>query len=446
MALNYTGPDGIFTHAGQVIKAVNACAGDLSAWDTRESDIQTVFEAGGQQVAADALIGYVNQIQTATASMRGTLGNLVTLRLQDSQSVITPLALASTDINTVLPALMTQMVIDSASVNASLVTVDAIMAASGNTGDGTILTDLYLDGYSAPASGAASNPNYAGRPTEFSVPETMTFRCSLDSYTDNTGTAQEGFTWNGQVALSNRWSEGVEGSGNGPGLRTLQSGTIINGMGFESWTTTNIPDGWTIDNGTVTTNVARESGTKYRGNYAVKFIGGDGAAAITLGQAVPVSRVRPLRRYCCSLRYRASLANTSGQTFTVKFTGTGYTAGSTEKIEIAGDDLATSWTLVHFWVTMPAAIPSDLRLIISFTGTPTVNLFIDDMGFAEATYHNGIAAAVVAGSTNFVRGDSFSTVVTVSPGVIQNYFRRQYGVQLPSVADASETIEDSLAT
>ncbi|MES2792743.1 MAG: hypothetical protein V4719_24230 [Planctomycetota bacterium] len=446
MALTYTGPDGIFTHIGQVIKAVNACAGDLTAWNTRESNIQTAFETGGQRAAVNPLIGYVNQVQAATASMRNTLGNLVTARLQDGDSVITQLAIASADLTTVLSGIIKQMVLDSASVNASTVTVDTITAASGNVGTGTILTDLYLDGYAAPASGAAPHPAYAGRLSEFSVPETMTFRCTQDSYSDSSTPGQENFTWNGQIALANRWSEGVEGSGNGPSLRTLQASTIISGMGFESWATTNIPDGWTIDNGAATTNVAREASTKYRGNYGVKFIGTGAAAAITLGQAVPASRLRPLRRYCCSLRYRASLANTAGQTFTVKFTGTGYTAGATEKIEIAGNDLATSWTLVHFWVTMPAALPSDMRLIISFTGTPTVNLFIDDLGFGEATYHNGIAAAVVAGSTNFVRGDSFFTAVTVSPGVIQNYFRRQYGVCLPSVDDGSETIEDSLAT
>lgn len=444
MAISYTGSTGIFTHIGKVIKAVNACATDLTDWDTRESDIQTVYEAGGQQVAADPLIGYVNQIQTAIANIRGTLGELVTARMQDYDSVVSQLGIPSNDIGSVLYALITQMNTDSASVNASAVTIGSITAGASNVGDGTILLNAYLDGASAPVLGGQAHPAYSGLLTEMSIPETMTFKCSRDSYTDGVTAGQESFSWNGQLALNGTWAEGTEGSGNGPAIQCLQAGAIVSGMGFESWTTTNIPDGWTIDNGTVTTNVARESTNKYRGTYGVKFIGTGAAATITLGQAVAASRLKPLKRYCCSIRYKAATADTSGQTFTVKFTGTGYTEGSTEKIVIAGDVLATSWTLASFWVTMPAAIPSDMRLILSFSGTPNVTLYLDDLGFAEATYHNGIAAAAVAGATNFVRGDSFTTAITVTAGVVQDYARRQFKVQLPS--SGSPTIADSLAT
>jgi len=443
MAISYTGSTGIFTHIGKVIKAVNACATDLTNWDTRESDIQTVYEAGGQQVAADPLIGYVNQIQTAIANIRGTLGELVTTRLQDYDSVVSQLGIPSNDIGSVLYALITQMNTDSASVNASAVTIGSITAGASNVGDGTILTNAYLDGASAPVLGGQAHPAYLNLLTEMSVPETMTFKCSRDSYTDGVTAGQESFSWNGQLALNGTWTEGTEGSGNGPAIQCLQAGTIISGMGFESWTTTNIPDGFAIDAGVVTVNVARESTTVYRGSYSAKLLG-TGIAAVTIGQAVAASRLKPLKRYCCSIRYRASATQTSSQSFTVKFTGTGYTEGSTEKIVVLGDVFPTSWTLGHFWVTMPAAIPSDMRLIVSLAGSATVNMFVDDLGFAEATYHNGIAAAAVAGATNFVRGDSFTTAITVTAGVVQDYARRQFKVQLPS--SGSPTIADSLAT
>jgi hypothetical protein len=62
-----------------------------------------------------------------------------------------------------------------------------------------------------------------------------------------------------------------------------------------------------------------------------------------------------------------------------------------------------------------------------------------------AVYHGGVAAAVVPGASRFAAGDRFTfTVSNDAAGVIQEAFRKNYGVQLPS--SGAPTIADALAT
>ena len=215
-------------------------------------------------------------------------------------------------------------------------------------------------------------------------------------------------------------------------------------MGFEDFSTTDTPDGWTIVAGVVTTNIARESSIVYRGTYALKFID-TGIAAITIKQSIPESQLVPLQRYCCSFRYRAAAADGAGVDLTVKFTGTGYTEGTTEKSVINGVAFPTSYTLAYFFVTMPEVIPSDFGLNVTLTGTPTEIFYLDDFGLAPVTYHNGLAFVVIAGATPFVKRDLFTADVSMTDGVIQRFMIRNYGTMLPSSA-AAPTISDNLAT
>lgn len=447
MSLTYTGDTGIFTNLGAVISQVNECQFDLEDWDDRLAAVQDSFELAEQQTALAPALSYVTQIQTGIVNARAALGNLCTLRLQDYDTVISPLGIATTDIGSVLYAMINQMVTDSASVDASTVTIDSVTPGGSNVGNGTVLVDGTLDGYSAPVIGGIAHPAYTGRLTELSVTETMLFRCTQDSYADGVTSGQETFSWSGQLALQSAWAYGTEGSGNGPSVRTLQSGTVISNGTMETFTTTNIPDSWTLAAGTVTTNLIQDAVNVYRGSSSVKLIGNSSAATIRIEQAVAASRVKPLRRYCCSIRYKASAAEgAGGKTFTAQFTGTGYTAGTTEKISIGGTSLATSWTLAYFFVTMPAVIPSDFALAIQFAGTPTVSISVDDVGLEAVAWHNGICAAIVAGSTPFVKGDTFTVAVANDgAGTFQEYARRQWKIQWPSNSSSAETISDALA-
>lgn len=448
MSLTYTGGTGIFTNIGAVIAAINECGEHVEDFDTRLDLIQDSFELAEMQTAEAPLIGYVTQAQQSLANAQYSMANLATLRLQDFASVVQVLGIPSSDMSQVIPALISQMVLDTASVDASTVTIGSVTAAAANVGNGTILVDRTLDGYSIPIGGGISHPAYLGRLTELSITETMKFVVILDSYADGQTSGQESLIWNGQPGLIGTWSLGEEGSGQGPGLSTLQAGTILENMGFETWTVTNTADNWTLDTGTIATNFAQQtSGANvYRGSYSAKFIGTGAAASISITQPISATRVKPMQRYCCSIRYKASGTDGEGVAFTVKLTGTGYSEGSTERIVVAGGSLPTSWTLGYFYVNLPAVIPSDLNMSISFTGTPAVTIYVDDLGFSPVVWHNGVNAVAIAGATPFVKGDSWTVAITNDQASTFNeFFRRAFKVQLPSSSLSAETISDALA-
>jgi hypothetical protein len=152
------------------------------------------------------------------------------------------------------------------------------------------------------------------------------------------------------------------------------------------------------------------------------------------------------KAYCVSCRLKADASIPAGD-LTIQFEGTGYTAGSTEKISIAHGSLPTSWSLQHFFVNMPAQVPSDFKLVIKWTGTPSTNkaIYLDDFALGPVVYGGGgIGVAVIRGSTPFQRNDWYSFPVSSVEGVFQRFFRRVYGVMLPSLD--TPTIDDALAS
>jgi hypothetical protein len=444
MAITYVGAGGLFTDLGCVIAQVNDVALDLEDWNDRLDLIQSVL-ADNQDVALEPAIGIVDSIKSSLSGTRASLSAICDLRLTDYDTIVSQLLISSTDIVSVLDAMIYRMRTDSEYIRGSVVTIGSVTAASSNIGNGTVLVTKILDGYSSPASNFQPHPEYLNLNSEVSVDETIRVLVNGDSYSERTTAGQESLSINGLPSENEKWGVGVEGSGDGPSISTTQAGGILENSSFELFSTTNTPDSWTIVTGTVTTNIASEAAIVYAGSYALKLIGTGAAASISVSQAV-AEAVSPLRGYCCTFRYRASAAEgVAGKTFTVSLSGTGYTAGASEKVTMDGTALPTSYTLGSFFVNLPSVVPSDLAMVISFTGTPTVTLYIDDFGFTPVTWHNGVGIAVVAGSTNFVNGDYFTfTVDNNKAGTFQEYFRRNYEVQLPSKTDGTETISDTL--
>ncbi len=111
--------------------------------------------------------------------------------------------------------------------------------------------------------------------------------------------------------------------------------------------------------------------------------------------------------------------------------------------------LPTAWALQHFFINLPDVIPSDWELVIRWNGTPTnaKSVWIDDLAFGPVTYGGGVGAVVIRGETPFIRDVYFTfTVANNDAGLFQKFFRQVFGVQLPSDAGGTETIDDALAS
>lgn len=450
MAISYDhASTGIFTHIGKLIKRVNAEAATFTTVATNRDEIEDAFEAGDQSVAKQPLVDSAANYENAIAGWRAAVAELATRRLQDRVSVINELGISSNAIFDIISALQYQMVADGETVDASVVTVGSVTAASGNTGDGTILVSNILDGITPPGAGLRTHEVLMGVATELCKDDTIVLTVIRDSYTQRVTSGQESFSCRGNLALP-KWGEPEGGSGTGPGIDTVNKSRIISNGDMETFSG-ETPGSWTVDSGTVGTHVrpATAAGTFYRGSSGIRFVFDGTQATAQISQAIGAGRMVPGKQYVVTVRYKASATDSASEAFTVQFEGTGYTAASSEKVNVAGNAWDTSWTLKHFFINVPWDIPSDWELVVKVTGTPTNGrvVYIDDVCVAPVTWHNGVGIVAVAGATPFVNGDSFSfTLSNDDAGVINRFFCRQYGVQLPSVTDASETIADTLAT
>lgn len=441
--MNYTH---LFTDIGSCIAPFNAF--DTLARTTISgylNDIIDAFESHDQQEPLEGAVSEIEGMKSTTDGWKQTLIGIIQRRLVDD-SVITDYELSNNALTSVLSALITDMRANSALVMESVVTVGSVSANASNNGNGTILLSKVLDGYNGPASGVSPHTDYNGRDSQLAAPSDISvFTCVSDSQRDGATEGYESFSWTGTYNYGSPISYRTEGSGSGPGLSTVHASGLLSNMDFESFTS-NAPDSWTIDNGTTGTHIFAESTEYYRGSKCLEFTGNGSQATIGISQAFTIGQLAPLRRYCCAFRYKVSSVPGTG-TMTVQCKGTGYSASSSEKVSVAPGSLPTSWTLGYFFVNLPAVIPSDFKLAIEVTGilAASVSLYIDSLGFGPVVYHNGVGAAAVAGSSRFMRGDSLTATITNNQtGVIQDFFRRAFRVQLP--ASASPTIADSLAT
>lgn len=448
MALDYDGSNtGIFDRGGKLIKYVNSrLATATTALPAELKAIADKFEAADMTGQISGLFADYDGFQDNVTRERQAIARYWDAILTDRVSVLEELGVPSPDVAAVLPALIRQMIADAETVDASTVAIGTVTANAANVGNGTVLMSKLLDGYNAPLSGAPVVLNYAGVNSELAVNETMTFTCVSDSSRDGLTSGTEGFSWVGGIAGEKLGFED-EGSGEGPNLTTAGTSTIVTNNDFEDWTS-NVPTGWTAGNGTAGTHIKESTAEYYRGSSSLHFDGDNSQADIRVDYAVAAGTMQSRRLYCVSVRVKASAASGTGG-LTVMFTGTNYTASSTEKITITAGAMPTSWTLYSFWIVTPANIPSDWTLKITNTGTPglTSNVYVDSLTCEPGTYHGGLAACVVPGSTPFAVGDRFTAAITNdAAGTIQEFFRKWYAAQLPSVTDGSETIADSLAT
>lgn len=451
MAINYTT---VATHLGKIVGKTNSYA--TIATTTLPADVAAIVVAFGTgsttfgsaqapiQGITDKYAKFQNQItEWATALMQ-----FATKTLTDTDTITSQLVgLPQTDLVSILKAIMQDMVDNSQSVKFNSVTLGTVTALSGNTGNGTALVDKVLDGYNPPLAGGIASLTYNGLNSQLGVPsETMELICTTDSFTGGVQEGSEQWQWiGGQKYVPFDYHS--EGSGAGPNITTANADTTIQNLGFDSFSS-NTPTNWTIAAGAAGTDIFQETTTTFRGGSALKFTG-TGSAQPSITQSMTVQQLKSRRRYLFTIQARKGGAAAGTEKLTILFTGTGYTASSSEKINISVSSLTTSFATQSFYINLPVTIPSDFKISISITNanlTSGTFVYLDSGSFKPVDYHGGVSAQVIAGSTPWVVGDRLTfTVANTTSGKFQNYMRRAFGIQLPSKSDGSETIDDALA-
>lgn len=423
----------LFTDLGKIILASNTVGTDLAATDGLRSAIVTAFDTSGQTHNLGSLDSIHSQLLSGQTQYRSSLVNVASLRLADRSSVLNELNLRGSAIPEVLAALIEWMVDNSSTVLESTPSVGSVSADGGNVGNGNVIVDGTLDGKSAPRSGVVAHPNYLGVDSLLLGNETHTFVVSSDSYSNGRTIGAEQLTWDGEAQRSSPWRDDQSNEGSGPGPTIIATGgnNVLTGGGFDSWSG-GVPAGWTVDSGTP----VEETSTVLRGAGSL-----EATAAFKVSQSVSLV---PGARYAVTGWYNVTATGSLG--VDVGLEGTGYSAGSGEAVALTTVTTG-AWRFFSCWLNVPLSPPSDLAFFLEIDGAPPSagTIYFDGVALTRATYHGGVCAVASAGDTAWVNGDKYTCAVTNdNAGVIQTWFRRAYGVQLP--VDASPSIADSLAT
>lgn len=447
MAVDY---EDLFGFIGKWIKPVNNAVSYYSTITTDETAL-TSGNAYGDGTDYDVHTYQVKPVMDALrssiSSFCSSAASQVEQILKNREGVIKQLGLGNnTNFLDIVNALFNDMVANSESTAASAVTIGAITRTVTNAAAGYAYADKGLDGVTPPIANGPSLDFYLGVDSQLAAAsDNITITCIQDSDSLSGSPGSEQWRIEGEPSSNAAFGWLSEGSGTGPTFTTLsRRNNLITNGDFETWTGTNVLGSWTYATGAATTNWVQETSTVYIGDSALKVLGTGAVPTLTINQAAPTS-LQVKKRYVLGCWIKGD-ASTSAGSLVIKFTGTGYTEGSTEKIELNTTALqSTTWTHYKCFVNIPANIPSDFKIAISFTSSFNGTCYIDDLVLGVPTYHGGICYAVFEGQDKFINGDTFTLSVTNDDaGAFNKFFRKAFRFQCPT--SSTPTRDNSLTT
>lgn len=449
MAVNY---NNLFGFMGKWIKAHNDAVALYTTLTTDEAALTSGNSFGdgtNYDIHVYSVHGVIDGLRSGISAFCNNISNQVQQILSNREDIIVQLGLGTNpSFYTITNALMNAMVSGSESVATSTVTVGSITRTVVNSTAGYAYCDKGLDGVTPPILGGYAYDHYVGTDSQLAVStDNITITCiqDADSLGGTPGTEQ--WEIRGLPANNDAFGWLSEGSGLGPTITTIgRRNTLFTNGDFETWSGTNVLRSWTYATGAATTNYVQESGAAniQTGSYSLKVVGTGAVATLTLTQAAPTS-LQVKKRYVVGCWIKGS-AGTSAGGLTISFTGTGYTASSSEKITLNTTALqSTSWTHYKFYITVPANIPSDFKIAISFTSSFNGTCYLDDIHLGIPTYHGGVNYCVFEGAGKFLKGDKHTlTVSNDDSGAFNKYARKRLKLQFPS--SGSPTQANSLTT
>ena len=442
MAINYTD---LFTIIGKAIQACNYYNTTFSTMKTNGQEFsQEIVDLNLDSLAdgtANAVSSHISGLSAGCSYWQGKVSDILL-----SSYVTNQLPVTQININNVLTALYEDMFANAESVLESFLVVSTQTETvnSGSVGDLVVFNTV--DRVSSMVTGAPVMPydvNTQSRKSEVGVAGTVYCKCTGDSTE-----GQEQFLLYGTdgIAPFSEDSESVGGSVTLPvsdsGINLFTNGNMETySGGFTGWTITDA--GGTL---------VQETTLMYRGASAARINTLANADTVIFEQTLAEPLV-PGKGYIVGFRYKSVAAEAGGAiTFTTSVTDgiqtpvTAYNDGATFAIT------DTNWRLaVRYFTYHKLADPTE-DTVVTLSSSPTVDnvdgIIFDDFFLIPATFFNGAAWGLINGSARFRTGDLIKQVFTrPSAGVIQEFFRKTYGISLPSAPSGDPpTIDDALAT
>lgn len=444
MGLSASQYTNLFEVIGEYVQRINDFVTIVSDLETDRSQIETEMQANSAPIAlySDNTILF-DGFKNATVGWISSLLNKINSVLNNDDLVLDHFTTTAGWEGTLIE-IINDMNATSQSILKNVMTVSAVSESKTNSTAGTVLIDSILDGYNSPTRRSSSYEAYNGLTSEMGpTSDSLKIICISDSVISEITENNESFEWGGTIG-SEGYSIEASGSGSGPSLNPLKLNTTshLTNADFETWTDASTVGTWVKND-----EAAARSASPYKGTYAMSFVG-DGSKEWDYTQALVAGSIERYRRYCLAFYVKAASGIGAG-TLEVKFTGTGFTASSSEKVTMNASTLSstTSWTLKHMYINIPTVIPSDFAISITLAGGLTTGktVYIDELQFGPVVYHGGVNAVVIMGAGVFRKDDTFSyTVSNSDAGKFQTVFRKGLGIQLPSAA--SPSIADSLAS
>lgn len=437
MAVDYTK---LFTIIGSFTARVNEYLTDMNAYPTGQGVIESVLAAQDAIRFDDGLIEQIKEFQGDITGHIDAFISRVSDVLTDDELIGANFSFGqSPTLDLVFPALLKDMNDNDKNITANVTTVGAVTYVSENAAVGKLMVGTKLDGVTSPGEGYSAQLEYNGLSTQL-IPtsETLTFTCISDSEGSATR-GSEVFEITGTGEASAAYSPNGENVGNLGTITAIdnQGTTFLANASFDSWTAGE-PDSWTNEG---------DAGTYTEGPNSVY---GDGSCIKTvqaddtfrLSQTISNSLFTRRKSYFVSIWAAKDTDVASDESITIVFEDD---IGAFNTLTFS--PTTTNWVNYTFQINPPIEITGDVVVTISsgFGVLDATNdpVLIDNLVIVPCEYFAGAAFAITSGPDKFLLGDQI--IVTISnnnAGVFQTFFRKAFGIQLPT--DATPTISDSL--
>ena len=440
MAINYPK---LFTIIGKYVDKVNDYYAQIATYTSDQAAIETTLAAESAVWLEGSLPEIYNDFKNGVTDNISELINKVTEILLDQTLVGQHLSTGQSPIlESVFKQLMTDWTETAVSVKNNTCSVGSVTVETTNDNSLDVAVSTTLDGVTDPGSNLLSYRAYSGKMSELApTNETIRITCTADSESGGLAQGSEQFQITGTGAESSGYSPTSENVGVLGSITPVESSPnlILNGS-FDSWTG-DVLNNWVDDGSGATPN--NVSTTPIYGSGLAMMTVQDGTS-LDLHQTISAGSFKRDKAYCLSVWLAKDADAYSDQQINIIAWVNGY---PTTVI----NQTPSETTFRHFtgMVVIPPELTDDVTISIT-SGSGTLNagndpVIIDNLTLTEARYVAGVAVCLSCGPNKILREDYAEfTVANDNAGKFQTFFRKAYGVQLPS--SASPTISDSLVT